>query len=288
MRHNATALRNISKCIYPAIFVTNDAVECGKLIDQAYAQYASANASIPPTTPWSLQGGYVNHGSFTALELGKMLPFGFVATKDSRLFVVIRETQTPLEWLDDASIQPMPFVPGWGSTTTGFGLLHNQIFPTIQRLISDHQGGINQIFVTGHSLGAALGNLTAAHLIDAGTSNVQMLTVYSFSGPRTGDPMFAAKYNQEVIRAWRIFNTEDLVPTLPLSTLDANPSATLGLFETNIELMLKLFLRRSPFLFQHVNEPVALTYQLSTVADNHNLTQLYSRLPSPHGVANRI
>src|SRR6516164_620210 len=272
----------------PSDFVTNDAVECGKLIDQAYDQYTTAIAPVPPPTPWSLQGGYVNHGSFTALELGKTLPFGFVASKDGRLFVVIRGTQTPLEWLDDASIQPMPFIPGWGSTTTGFGLLHNQIFPTIQRLISDHQGGINQIFVTGHSLGAALGNLTAAHLIDAGTSNVQMLTVYSFSGPRTGDPMFAAKYNQEVIRAWRIFNTEDLVPTLPLSTLDANPSATLGLFETNIELMLKLFLRRSPFLFQHVNEPVALTYQLSTVADNHNLTQLYSRLPSPHGVANRI
>jgi hypothetical protein len=47
-------------------------------------------------------------------------------------------------------------------------------------------------------------------------------------------------------------------------------------------------LKRSPFLFQHVNEPVALTYQLNTVADNHNLTQLYSRLQSPHGAANPI
>ncbi len=121
-----------------------------------------------------------------------------------------------------------------------------------------------------------MGNLTASHLIGTGTNKAETLTVYSFSGPRTGDPIFAAKYNREVLRAWRIFNTEDLVPTLPLSTVDANPKATLGLFETNIELILKLFLKRSPFLFQHVNEPVALTYQLNTVADNHNLTQLYS------------
>jgi len=52
----------------------------------------------------------------------------------------------------------------------------------------------------------------------------------------------------------------------------------LGLFETNIELVLKLFFKPAPFLFQHVENPIALTYQLNTVADNHNLTQLYRRL----------
>jgi hypothetical protein len=272
----------------PSDFAANEAVECGKLIDQAYAQYTNATVPTRSATPWALQGGYVHHGSFLALEQGKTLPFGFVASKDSRLFVVIGGTQAPLEWLDDASIHPTPFIPGWGSTTAGFGRLHDQIFPTIQKLVSDHQGNVNQILITGHSLGAALGNLTAAHLIGTGTSKAETMTAYSFSGPRTGDPIFAAKYNREVIRAWRIFNTEDLVPTLPLSTVDADPKITLGLFETNIELILKLFLKRSPFLFQHVNEPVALTYQLNTVADNHNLTQLYSRLQSPHGAANPI
>jgi hypothetical protein len=73
-----------------------------------------------------------------------------------------------------------------------------------------------------------------------------------------------------------IFNTEDLVPTLPLPTIDNDPTS-LGLLDTNIELVLKLFFKPSPFLFQHVDSPVALTYQLNTVADNHNLTQLYSR-----------
>ena len=75
-----------------------------------------------------------------------------------------------------------------------------------------------------------------------------------------------------------MFDTKDLVPTLPLSTVDADPRSSLGLFETNVELVLKLFFKPSPFVFQHVDTPVALTYQLSSVADNHNLTQLYSRL----------
>ena len=130
----------------PSDFVVNDAVECGKLIDQAYAQYVNAVAPVSSAVPWTIQDGYNNLGIFSAVESGKMLPFGFVVSKNRRLFVVVRGTQTP-----------------------------------------------------------------------------------------------------------------------------------------------KLFLKASPFRFQHVNEPVALTYQLNTVADNHNLTQLYQRLlpPPPSGMANR-
>jgi hypothetical protein len=82
------------KCTYLPISRRNEAVECGKLIDQAYAQYTNATAPTHSATPWALQGGYVHHGSFSALEQGKMLPFGFVASKDSHLFVVIRGTTT--------------------------------------------------------------------------------------------------------------------------------------------------------------------------------------------------
>jgi len=118
---------------------------------------------------------------------------------------------------------------------------------------------------------------STAQLVGSGLVQSDKLTAYTFSGPRTGNPVFAAKFNQTVAKAWRAFNTEDLVPTLPLSTIDSDPKS-LRLLDTNIELVLKLFFKPSPFLFQHVDSPVALTYQLNTVADNHNLTQLYSRL----------
>ena len=81
-----------------------------------------------------------------------MLPFGFVASKGTQLFVVIRGTQTPLEWLDDASIQPVPFITGWGSTTAGFLLLHNQIFPAIEKLVVDNQGNVLSENVENDSL----------------------------------------------------------------------------------------------------------------------------------------
>jgi triacylglycerol lipase len=261
----------------PPDFSKLDAVACGKLIDQAYAQFTQAKNPQPGVPPWTIQDGYTNLGSYSATEQGKVLPFGFVASKDSQLFVVIRGTQTPLEWLDDASIQPQPFINGWGSTTSGFLRLHNQVFPTIEKLVSENVANVNHVFVTGHSLGAALANLATAQLVGTGIVQSDKLTAYTFSGPRTGSPDFAAKFNQSVTKAWRVFNTEDLVPTLPLSTIDNDPKS-LGLFDSNIELVLKLFFKPSPFLFQHVDAPIALTYQLNTVADNHNLTQLYSRL----------
>jgi hypothetical protein len=114
----------------PREFVLADAINCGQLIDQAYAQYQLA---LQPAEPaWVIQDGYTLNGAFSALENARSLPFGFVASKNSIRYIVIRGTQTPLEWFDDASIRPAPFRNGWGNTTTGFLSIHEQIFPTIR------------------------------------------------------------------------------------------------------------------------------------------------------------
>jgi triacylglycerol lipase len=259
----------------PKEFVLTDAINCGELIDQAYAQYQLA---LQPDGPaWVIQDGYSLNGAFSALENAQSLPFGFVASKNSTCYIVIRGTQTPLEWFDDASIHPAPFRNGWGNTTTGFLSIHEQIFPIILKIIEGQRTNIQNLFVTGHSLGAALAKLAAADLIARGAAPVKP-TLYTFSGPRVGDATFATKFKQQGLAAWRIFNTEDIVPTLPLSTVEGNPESALGLFESKIELLLKLILKETDFVFQHVDEPIAVTYQRNTIPDNHNLTYLYQFL----------
>jgi triacylglycerol lipase len=259
-------------------FVLADAITCGKLIDQAYAQY---KLGLQPAA-WLIQDGYTLKGAFSAVEKGKSLPFGFVASKNDAFYIVIRGTQTPLEWFDDATIRPVPFRNGWGNTTAGFFSIHQQIFPTILQIINAQRANIQKLFITGHSLGAALAKLTAADLIVSGLTVKP--TLYTFSGPRVGDATFAGKFKAQGLTAWRIFNTEDLVPTLPLSTVESNPESILGLFESKIELLLKLFLKENQFVFQHVDEPVAVTYQRNTIPDNHNLTYLYQFLDT-HAVS---
>lgn len=263
----------IKYCMYlPKEFVLADAIDCGKLIDQAYQQYQLA--LHPAAQPWDIEERYTLNGTFTAGENGKSLPFGFVASKNGVFYIVIRGTQTPLEWFDDASIIPMPFRNGWGNTTRGFLEIHEQIFPTIREIIAEQGVNVQKLFVTGHSLGAALAKLTAADLIFNGAEPSKPV-LYTFSGPRVGDGTFAAKFKAQGLAAWRIFNTEDIVPTLPLSTLEGNPESVLGLFESKVELLLKLILKETTFVFQHVDEPIAVTYQRNTIPDNHNLTYLY-------------
>ncbi|MBW0001531.1 MAG: lipase family protein [Verrucomicrobia bacterium] len=205
---------------FPPPFSVDEAVACGKLIDQAYQQFNIAKAGAP--SRWTIQDGYTVETQFFAVENflplpielplprpaanPTPLPFGFIAKKGDAIYAVIRGTQTPLEWFDDASIHPMPFQPGWGNSTAGFMSIHQQIAPAIRQFFSQRANSSTQVFITGHRLGAALAFFRPL-------KGIETTKVYTFSGPRVGDSTFAAKFRELGLAAWRIFNTEDLVPT---------------------------------------------------------------------------
>ena len=138
---------------YPPNFDKSRAVELGTLIDAAYTQY-SQRATLG--NAWQ-PAGYQIQATFQARENGSFVPFGFVATKDKDAYVVIRGTLTPLEWLDDATILPVPFAQNWGNTTQGFKDIYTQLSPTIIQAIDALKStkGFADFYVTGHSLGAA-------------------------------------------------------------------------------------------------------------------------------------
>lgn len=279
INHNQ-ALANANVLImpaYPPNFDKTRAVELGKLVDTAYAQY---NQRATVTNAWQ-PAGYELQAILEAKENGVLVPFGFVATKGTDTYVVIRGTLTPLEWLDDATIVPVPFALNWGNTTQGFKTIYTQLSPTIIHAIDTLKaaGTFADLYVTGHSLGAALAHLAVADIF----AQRQISAIsYTLAGPRAGDPAFAAAFLHAGLQTWRIFNTEDIVPTLPLSTPDLVP-ANLGLDETPGEMLLKLFLQhaavnRGGWLYQHLEVPIAVTFQKGSIADNHNCTNLYSTL----------
>jgi len=262
---------------YPPNFDKNRAIELGKLVDAAYTQY---NQRGIPGDAWQ-PAGYQVQAVFQAQENSLLVPFGFVAAKGTDAYVVIRGTLTPLEWLEDATIIPVPFAPNWGNTTQGFKGIYIQLSSTINQTIQTLKAGnaFAALYVTGHSLGAALAHLAAADIyIQQGVSP----TSYTFAGPRTGDPAFAAAFQNAGLQTWRIFNTEDIVPTLPLSTTDLDP-VSLGLNESISELLIKTYLLhanavRGGWLYEHLTVPIATTFQKGDIADNHNCTNLYNAL----------
>jgi hypothetical protein len=68
--------------------------------------------------------------------------------------------------------------------------------------------------VTGHSLGAALAQLTSMDLAKAGIKS----TVLNFGQPRTGDFTYSQFVPSKVASTWRVVHDKDTVPHLPPST----------------------------------------------------------------------
>jgi triacylglycerol lipase len=109
-----------------------------------------------------------------------------------------------------------------------------------------------QIYVTGHSLGGALATLAAQHVADLIGKNIisaQHPILYTFASPRVFDASFANGYSTET---YRIFNSEDIVPKIPL------------LISVGISLYAK-----SVSDYKHVGIPICFTEQKGTIQGNH-------------------
>jgi triacylglycerol lipase len=289
---------------YSASFDKSRAIELAALTDAAYQQLADfqnhrlwtvpgpytvtpKTYQVTPADPLPQAKTYQIEAQFYAVETWGLptllpkspVPFGFVATNGNDTYVAIRGTQTPLEWLDDFTVGLVPFFPdpanlsvAWGNTTKGFLGLYNQVIPAITAALQNLQAAgrdLSSLFVTGHSLGAALAHLTAAGIKEK-LGRLAPIS-YTFAGPRTGDPAFAQAYEGADLQTWRIFNTEDIAPTVPISTNQLGNTSQTSIF-------LNLLIRGLPAGFSHIGYPVAVTFDQGKVDDNHNLDNLWATM----------
>lgn len=283
------------KYTFPEGFNLERARELGTLVDAAYQQLDQGTAWQPPAgytilTPtlssteiWKAQL-LSNLLSHVAKELPK-IPFGFVATRGNDVYVVIRGTKTPLEWLDDFTAQPVPFKPGgqdWGRTTKGFSMLYADLGSQILQALATPGvvGAGKSVHVTGHSLGAALAHLAAAGISVQFAPLVSPVS-YTFCGPRAGDPEFAKAFVTARLTTWRIFNTEDIVPTVPpAAVLITEPN--MGMHGMSpLTQAISTFVQTGVIGYQHIGYPIAATFHEDTVAGNHNVDALCRELSQP-------
>ncbi|MGH7788324.1 MAG: lipase family protein [Candidatus Binatia bacterium] len=188
---------------------------------QAYQQLIDFEHGQPFTlpAPYTVRQQYDTPERYAG-ELGSdtdaELPIAFVATAGQTIYVVFRGTQTITEWIDDAEFGQVAYdyVNGGGRSEAGFTAIyetvHEAIVETVEALIA--QGGYTTLYVTGHSLGAALATLAAPELEARTTLQPQL---YNFASPRVGNLVFAPRYNALVPISWRVVNTNDVAPTLP-------------------------------------------------------------------------
>ena len=265
---------------------------------------------------------------FTELKLfsSKIVPFGFIAQRDfengtTGIFIVFRGTATKSEWYQNARAKQIDFLgdENLGRVTKGFNTIYtrslaekNIISFSIAKLKSwlklnkktdlNNQTSLeetvvktlekcpnnSQIFVTGHSLGAALATLSTIHITQrfvAKQPTVKKPILYTFASPRVGNSDFAHQFKN--IESYRIANSEDFVVTVPHSTgllrpksksnnLASTPSSEVN--KENIENLAHEFKIGSiQQVFEHVGEPLYFTCQKGSLTENHDMSHTYKK-----------
>ena len=133
---------------------------------------------------------------------------GFVAANDKHVVLAFRGTDDPLDWIHNLQYTQVEGYGGW--VHKGFsklvGSVRQRFVDTVRSLRTDNQ----TVWVTGHSLGAAMATLAAWDLADRG---IRPYATFTYGSPRVLNPEAAQKYR---LRQYRFVNSEDVAPHFPM------------------------------------------------------------------------
>ena len=173
--------------------------------------------------------------------------FGLILLdKESKnLVIVFRGTQTKYEWMLDQQVCQTKW--NGGRVASGFyqAFLSNQ--EKIQKALKLHKK-VPNIWIAGHSIGAAVATITAYDILLESREKNQTLSCYTFGSPRVLNLQLASQFKKAMeddnLVSFRVVNIADSVPSVP-------PAST-----------------TEPF-YEHVGHPIFYQFNGETAADNH-------------------
>jgi hypothetical protein len=140
---------------------------------------------------------------------------GILPTTKS-IYVVMRGSSSTINWLDDFEVKLVPYNTfpecnckvHYGFYNSALGVM-NKTIDTVKVLRAQYP--TYSVVVTGHSYGAAVGQLIAMELERKGI-NVKL---YDYGQPRVGDAKYAAFVNTQIPEYYRTTHNKDIVPHVP-------------------------------------------------------------------------
>jgi triacylglycerol lipase len=255
-------------------FSAGNALALGKAADLAYR---SATVVKSTAAKWGMTA------NFFSGDVGIADTQAFVAKDASIVIVAFRGTETkePKDFLTDADFAQVAVRPGGalrGLVHAGFQQALDAVWPSVEAAIRTACDANQTVWVTGHSLGAALATLATARLCAAGT-NVSGL--YTFGSPRAGNHDYAACFGKLAgARTFRFVNHRDIVPRVPPETF--------GKFSYKHVGQVEYFdkdgnLSGGPTIWDEIKDALSDLDWDSIMAGNPSRTQLLAKIKEPLG-----
>ena len=140
--------------------------------------------------------------------------YAFLAAKDNTLVLSFRGTSGLKNFLTDVNARRVRTDWSKGTVHDGFKSALDSVWPQILSKMGPRDSQKKEIWVTGHSLGAALAQLAALRLTEEG---YRVHNVYTFGTPRVGDRDFVTDYDQQLgALTFPHVNHRDIVTRVPL------------------------------------------------------------------------
>lgn len=218
-----TALRFASKEAEEAYYQNLNSVESFSLSQANISAYLSAGAYCHKEdyNTMVFKGPASGFKLLHTLFDSKTDVQGYIGVLDSdrSIYVVFRGSSTISNWIvniDAVKTDYTSFPECKCQVHKGWYLAEQTVIEdvigNVQSLMNTYPG--YAVKLTGHSLGAALAQLTSMDLAKAGITS----SVLNFGQPRTGDYDFAQFVSTKVASTWRVVHDMDTVPHLPPST----------------------------------------------------------------------
>jgi triacylglycerol lipase len=149
---------------------------------------------------------------------------GFIATRGRVLVLSFRGTSGFKNFLTDGNIRRVRADWAEGTLHKGFKSALDAVWPQITSALGPPEAQQADIWLTGHSLGAALAQLAALRLTREG---YRVRSVYTFGTPRIGDKDFVADYDRRLVaQSFPHVNARDVVTRVPPLALGFRATAS--------------------------------------------------------------
>ncbi|MBO3459153.1 lipase [Aetokthonos hydrillicola Thurmond2011] len=152
------------------------------------------------------------------VKLKKLIPvyFGFVLTSKTSNIIVFRGTQRTNEWIGNIWLFQKEYKGLKNSKIhSGFADIYDKTLAEQTRTVASQLNPSVPCYISGHSLGAALATLAAIDLAQNFPKLKQQIRLYTYGGPRVGNPDFAKVHSRLVPNSYRIINLADSIPLSP-------------------------------------------------------------------------
>jgi len=217
------------------------AAVCG----QTYSQYEHQDGSF--VVPFNYSVSYV----IQAKSISKTWEnFGFIIESPQEIIIAFRGTSSTNDWISDiiASQKKFKYIKEDCLTHIGFTNIYssarNGILSALASLSPE-----KTLYITGHSLGAALATLCAVDI--AANTSFSSPCLYTFGSPRVGDPAFSRAFTTYIRNSYRIANPLDVVTYTP-PTIYKLPKREKKCYYTHVQTLSSLFFQNGALGLNHI------------------------------------